>query len=457
MGRLKKEKSLSRIFRFYIVIFILLVIIEFLLLNFSFMVGIYTDLIRPANYYEQIIEKNRTEIEVAGINNIQSLIPDQCVYSVYDSDGNVLKTNKDNDFAENMWNIVSNNEVSGQGYYYKVIARNNNEVCISGYTLNPFFSNKYMDKYLPAPEIFLILLFFVLFFSDVIIVSKKFGKRLSKEMKILNETTNNISMESLDFDISYSNIKEINEVLSALDKMKKQLHNSLQKQWKIEEMRNSQIGALAHDIKTPLTIIKGNSELLSELDLNSEQRVFNDGIINEISTIENYLKTLLEIMNSEKSLEVQKKIIVTDEFLDDIIYTTSCISANKKIKLLTDIHHVPEKINVDTDMLKRSLINIISNAVDFTPEETQLRLSVSSDNEYIKFIIDDSGRGFSKEEIKYAKEQFFQGDKSRNSKNHYGMGLYIAEKFIVNHNGSIEISNSEILSGAKVTVKIPIQ
>ena len=456
MGRLKKEKSLSRIFRSYIVMFILLVAAEFIVISISIMLGIYTEIIRPANYYEQIIEKNRTEIAVADINSVQNLIPEPCVYSIYDSNGKVLKTNKDNDFAYNMWNIISNNKTSGQGYYYKVIQRNNNEICISGYTLNALFSNKYLNKYLPAPEFSLIILFFILFFIDIIIISKKFGKNLSKEMKILNETTNNITMENLEFKINYGNIIEINSVLSALDKMKKQLNDSLQRQWHNEEVRKSQISALAHDIKTPLTIIKGNSELLSELDLNCEQRAFNDGIINEISTIENYIKTLLEIMNSEKSLKVEKKIISADVFLKDIIHASSCICSKKKIKFIKEICHMPNKINVDPHMLKRALLNIISNAVDYGQEEGILCFTACIVNESIEFIVEDSGKGFTNEEIKYAKEQFYQGDKSRNSKNHYGMGLYIAQKFIENHNGSIILSNSEKLSGAKVTVTIPI-
>ena len=117
---------------------------------------------------------------------------------------------------------------------------------------------------------------------------------------------------------------------------------------------------------------------------------------------------------------------------------------------------MPNKINVDPHMLKRALLNIISNAVDYGQEEGILCFTACIVNESIEFIVEDSGKGFTNEEIKYAKEQFYQGDKSRNSKNHYGMGLYIAQKFIENHNGSIILSNSEKLSGAKVTVTIPI-
>lgn len=456
MGRLNRKKSISEVFRFYIIIFILLVTVQVVGLVIFFQVGMNTGLIKPANYYEQIIEINRNEIESADVDDVQNYIPENCVYSVYDSNGNVINTNRDVDFAKEIWSMISSGKISGKGYYYKVIMRNNNEVCITGYALNAFFSNKYMNKYFPNPEIFFALLFFVLFILNIIIISKKFGKYLSREMKILNKTTYNITMENLDFKINYCNIKEINDVLSALDKMKKQLYDSLNKQWQIEEIRKSQIGALAHDIKNPLTIIKGNSELLGELDLNSEQKVFNDGILNEINTIENYLKVLLEIMNSDKTIKIEKKLIKTDEFLNDFMNTTINICSNKKIQLVKEIKELPDKINIDSNLLKRSLVNIISNSVDYSPIGSKLLLSAKLNKHSIVFDIHDSGRGFTEEEIRHAKEQFFQGNKSRNNKNHYGIGLYIANKFITDHNGELILSNSEKLSGARVTIRVPI-
>ncbi|HCW53148.1 MAG TPA: sensor histidine kinase [Clostridium sp.] len=456
MGRLKKVKSISKVFRFYIIIFILLVAAQVVGLFIFFQVGMNIGLINPANYYEQKIERNRNEIETANIDDLQNYIPENCVYFVYDSKGNIINTNRDIDFAEEIWNIISNGRTSGKGYYYKVIMRNNNEVCITGYTLNAFFNNKYMNKYFPNPEIFFALLFFVIFILNIVMISKQFGKRLSKEMKILNKTTHNITMENLDFKINYGNIEEINAVLSALDKMKKELHDSLEKQWKLENMRKSQISALAHDIKTPLAIIKGNSELLGELDLNSEQKIFNDEIQSEISTIEDYLKIIIEIMNSNKTLKVEKKIVDTDEFINDLINTAMSILSHKKLQLVKEIEELPTQINIDADLLKRSLVNIISNSVDFSPLGSKLFLSVKTYKNHIIFDIHDNGRGFTEEEIKYAKEEFFQGDKSRSNKNHYGMGLYIANKFITDHNGELILSNSEKLLGARVTIRLPI-
>lgn len=193
------------------------------------------------------------------------------------------------------------------------------------------------------------------------------------------------------------------------------------------------------------------------MNLNEEQAFFNNEIISEVSTIEDYMKVLLEIMNNEKFIKLDKKVIHTKEFIDDIVNTAKSLSSVKKIKLEIDIKELPGLIKVDYVMLKRALINIISNAVDFTPQEEKIGLSVQANDDNLIITIEDNGRGFTEEEIKYAVNQFFQGDKSRNRKNHYGMGLYIAKDFVENHDGRIILTNSESFSGARVIVMLPLK
>lgn len=76
-----------------------------------------------------------------------------------------------------------------------------------------------------------------------------------------------IGDRNLDFEINYSGVREIDECLVALDDMRYALKTSLQKQWETEQEKNRQMSALAHDIKTPLTVVRGNSELLLETEL----------------------------------------------------------------------------------------------------------------------------------------------------------------------------------------------
>ncbi|MDY5913558.1 MAG: HAMP domain-containing sensor histidine kinase [Inconstantimicrobium porci] len=261
-------------------------------------------------------------------------------------------------------------------------------------------------------------------------------------------------MENLDFNVQYSGITEINDVISALDKMKEELSDSLKKQWKIEEARKSQISALAHDIKTPLTIIKGNSELLNELDLTEAQKEFNDSILKESGNIEFYIKLLIDINKSQQSQSIVKESINSYEFINDIIKQGEFLCLNKNVKFASDVKEVSETFNGDISCVKRAVMNVLSNAVQYTPKRGRILFSVYNDDKYMHFIIEDSGRGFSKEELTMATEEFYQGDKSRNSRDHYGMGLYIAQTFVNKHGGIINLSNSEYLGGARVELTI---
>lgn len=453
MEVVKQQKSISKIFAKYIACFCIVAVILGLLDLLLFGVLAESGFILPANYYEQLIEKHRNEIAQA--KDVNMIIPKECDYAVYNSEGKMLQGNVLEEKSQKMWNIARNEQAGTWPYYYKIIQRNDG-VCVVEYTLASSFANSTFKKYIPNPELDFALIFVVFFVIEIIIISKCFRRRILKEMQILKDTTKNIQMENLDFKINYSNIIEINEVLSALDKMKMKLNESLKKQWKMEEIRKEQIASLAHDIKTPLTIIKGNSELLNELELNLNQKEFNNSILSAADSIECYTKSLMEIIRSDKEAAIQKKQIDLEKFMQNIIEQSQSMSINKNLKFITEIKEIPKFILADEEALKRAIINVISNSVDYSEVNGKILFSANMIGKNLKFIIEDSGRGFSQEELQYATVQFFQGDKSRNSKNHYGMGLYIVRKLMKQHDGNIELENSKELSGAKVILELPV-
>ncbi|NFH89867.1 HAMP domain-containing sensor histidine kinase [Clostridium sp. ZBS3] len=453
MERVKKQKSIAKIFATYIATFCIITVLQIIIISFLFIIGLKNGMILPANYYEQMVEKNRNNIMVT--DEVSEFIPKECNYVVYDLNGKIISSNVSEKNALKIWKMIKNDRISYGSNYYKIIPREN-EVCAVGYKLTAQFSNPILRKYLPSAEWCPVILFIITFILGVIILSKCFSKRVSKEMKVLKDVTENIQMENLCFKTEESNIIEINEVLLALDKMKSELNNSLNKQWKLEESRKEQIAALAHDIKTPLTIIKGNSELLNELNLNSDQVIFNGNILGEVKNMEYYIKSLIEIMKSEKEVMLKKENVNLKIFINEIIEQGILLIKDKKIKLTNEIKINTEIINVDRVSLKRAIINIITNAIDYCPIKGEILFSVDSNNEYISFTIEDNGRGFTKEELDSATEQFYQGDKSRNSKNHYGMGLYITRNIIKKHGGNLILENSKEMGGAKVVIKLPL-
>lgn len=453
MERIKKERSISKIFAMYIVSFCIVSIILALADLIIFQLGLNSGIILPANYYEQKIEKNREEL--GKVEEVKELIPKECKYAVYDIQGNVIEKNVSDEKALDMWDIIKSDTTSKGKYFYKVIQRNNG-ICIVEYRISASFASSTLKKYIPNVELLLKIFILGGFIIEIVVFSKFFKKRLSKEMQILKDTMENIQMENLEFKVKYSNILEINEVILALDKMKLELNESLNKQWKMEDARKEQMAALAHDIRTPLTIIKGNSELLSEANLKPDQAEFNNHILNEVKNMEEYIKSLIEIMKSEKESIIEKKKINIESFLQDIIKQGILMSKSKKLKFESEVKNIPEFIIGDESAIKRAISNVISNAVEYCRENSEILFYVDSNEKVLEFIIEDSGKGFTKEELQLATEQFFQGDKSRNSKNHYGMGLYIARKLIEKHNGSILLENSGKLGGAKVIMKVSV-
>lgn len=242
-----------------------------------------------------------------------------------------------------------------------------------------------------------------------------------------------------------------------MDKMKLALKDSLEKQWMLEENRKEQISALAHDIKTPLTIIHGNTDLLIEINENPELLEYMEYISKGVTQIEKYINTLIDISKTENGYILNKEAISMSEFIKDVLVQIEALASTKNLDVkFYKQDNLPKNITIDRELLFRAIMNIISNAIDYSPSQSKLYISVSVRNKYLKFVVTDCGSGFSKADLSKATEQFYTGDLSRNSKSHYGMGLYIVNNIVQKHNGILYIENSVKTGGAMVTIEIPI-
>ncbi|WP_233732482.1 ATP-binding protein [Lysinibacillus sp. YS11] len=109
---------------------------------------------------------------------------------------------------------------------------------------------------------------------------------------------------------------------------------------------------------------------------------------------------------------------------------------------------------IEEELFYRALLNLIVNAIEHTPYNSKVTLSVQGEADVIHFTVIDSGAGFSPQDVKEATKQFYRGDPSRNTANHHGMGLYIAESIIQKHGGTLTLANDSITGGGKVIATI---
>ena len=128
-----------------------------------------------------------------------------------------------------------------------------------------------------------------------VLLTTHFAKILNKELFPLFKATKEIENQNLDFEMEHSRIKEFENVLRSFDKMRNSLKISLEKQWEAEQIQREQIASLAHDLKTPLTVMQGNIDLLDETNLNEEQELYLSYAMTSSEQMKQYIKTLIDI------------------------------------------------------------------------------------------------------------------------------------------------------------------
>ena len=459
MGRVKSKNKknkrgtlgLGSMFEAYIFLMGFALVIWVIISYFAFNVLINIGAIYPANYAEYRINEVFEQIETA--NEVtEDIIPDVCHYVVFSEDGEVISGNLGEKDVETARKVLANKNYS-DGKYYKVIPRTDEYVVLQ-YRLKPQYKSLWMNEHMPNPEILLML--FVLFCCIGImqIFAKRFGYRIRKKMAPMREALEQIGDRNLDFKVNYSGVREIDECLVALDDMRYALKTSLQKQWETEQEKNRQMSALAHDIKTPLTVVRGNSELLLETELTVEQKNYADYISGSVLQIQNYVQTLIEVTKSQEGIEQEPVNVKVVDVLADIKRQTMGLSEVYQLQInwREDLENGEAVISAVYDHVVRAAMNIVRNASEHTHKGGVINITVTYSGGKLVFIVEDSGSGFTPEAFVHGTEQFFMDDSSRTGSSHYGIGLFFAKKVAEEHGGDIVLANSKEIGGAKVEI-----
>lgn len=452
-----KKQSLYQFFLKYTVqICVNTVFIVGLLVLLAALSGV-SGLILPANYAEVQLKKDREMLRQVSVIS-EEMLPPYCTYGVYEENGRWLYGNFPEEIREQNWeNFETDTKFASDGKYFFFIERENGEVCIVKYALKAYFAGNHPVLNRIGPENMLPLIFLVLFLLQVIVSSRIFSKRLRHRLLVLNQATEKIGNNNLDFEREHSDIKEIEEVLGSLEHLRKSLKMSLEEQWEMEIKREEELSALAHDIKTPVTIIKGNAELLNEEDLNAEQRECSEAILKNVEQIEQYLQAMRQVIHNEfpeEKTEILEGKVLSEEF----IKKAEEIAAAENIKISIEKCAGKCKIKGNRKELLRAWENLVGNAVTYTDKEKGIyvftEIKERDGNSFLLAGVSDYGQGFSKEDLLHGTERFYRGDKSRHGREHQGLGLFIASNIVKAQGGSLVLKNSEETGGGQTQLWI---
>lgn len=464
-----KHRSIKSFFAEYLVVMILAFVIDLFFCLMLLYAGVSFGILVTQNQTETQISQR--EIFLKKAQKIEkSDIPTSCRYVVFKKDGTYLYGNVTKRQAKDAIFMYQQNRRISSGFlmtglgadcYYPI--ERDSEVCSLLYTAGTQYKSLKLQARILSPELMIFSIGGVFVLTEILGISALYGKKIGKKLLPLQYATEEIGKQNLEFAMTYSGMKEIDIILHSMEALKENLKEALLLTWKTENLKEMQMSALAHDLKTPLTLIIGNTQLLQETFMTEEQKEFAHYIASNASRLEEYIQMLNQIISSKRGLDFCKKTVDCAEFLKQLLQEMHMMTQLKEIELVSDVNEqmqeqrFPQVLYVDEAQLRRALLNIVSNAIDYSMSKQKIYFHVEIQHlqkqEKMIFQIKDEGKGFTTEEQVHATEQFYQGDPSRTRKSHYGMGLYIAKMVASNHGGEILLHN-DATKGACVSLSI---
>lgn len=416
--------------------------------------GTSMGLITYADYSERST-KNLAPVIAATPDLTDVQLPMGCKYLVLDKNYQVTETTLEGDDLDRAMEYAISGKINTNLNKQYLLVTRENEYVVLQYYIGSQFTNEWLYENFPSPEILLYFLIAINCIIVCVILTAKFAKNMRVQLSPLFEATRQVAGQNLDFEVGHSKIKEFEDVLCSFANMKDNLKISLEKQWHAEQLQREQIAALAHDLKTPLTVIQGNIDLISETELDAEQKLYAGYITESSEQMQSYIKILIDISRAAVGYQLRKEKVDFNEYIRKLNVQIGSLCKIKGIHLQENILSAPQILEIDGMLLERAIMNIVNNALDYSPQGGTIYVEVCNLGSNTQISIADEGNGFSREALQHAQERFFMDDQSRNSKLHFGMGLYITNSIMEQHNGQLILENSKDTGGAKVILKIP--
>lgn len=381
---------------------------------------------------------------------------------VVDESGQELFShNKPSDYPSN-YSASELVELAASGY------ENGNTVFVSsyedsGHTWNyivgfPYAIGKYMLYYNGetvsrlSPMFRMVILILIFVGSSLFLI---YGFWLTRQMGKISRGIGAVSLRT------YQKIPEkgiFNGIYAALNKMDAEIRQSDQLKKETERARQEWIANITHDLKTPLSPVKGYAELLARGTANDSQTVQEYGsiILKNVDHVEKLINDLkLTYQLESGALPFHPEQVRLVRYLKELVIdiANDPVFSNRNIEFECDLPEITATI--DPDLFHRAVCNLVVNALVHNPSDTTVTVSVSEDKGRDIFIsVRDNGAGISEEEQAKLFTRYYRGTNTKEKPEGSGLGLAIAKQIITLHGGDIAVK-SKLGDGTEFSIQIP--
>ena len=279
-----------------------------------------------------------------------------------------------------------------------------------------------------------------------------YRKKLREPITQLQNGVERIQEDNLDFHIEYDGDDELGRLCCSMEKMRRELRQKHKALWESLEQRKLLNASVAHDLRTPITVLKG---YLDYLEKNIPQdKLTEDMLLDTVSSmqgavnrLELYVESVRDIEKIE-NIEIEKRSENVKLLLNELRSNVRQLAGNKEIIISNDI--TVDKIQIDKGVFFRILENLLQNALRYA--EKQVSINLSHKKDFLILTVKDDGKGFSAADLEKATTVFYSNDKE---KQHFGIGLSVCKILCEKHGGLLYVGNQKE-KGACVTAKLKI-
>lgn len=264
----------------------------------------------------------------------------------------------------------------------------------------------------------------------VILMSRMITKPIVK----INESAKNLAAGKYNIEFSGNNYREISELSDTLNYASAELSKN-------DKLQKELISNISHDLRTPLTMIRGYSELMRDVPGENTPENFQV-IIDETTRLTELVNGMLDLSKIQSGVRVpDKKLFCLTEVIKDTLirYEKLITQENYKIEFEyeRDVY-----VYADPTMILQVIYNFINNAINYTGPDKYVRVEQKSENGIVRINIVDTGEGISEEQLKYIWDRYYKVDKvHKRATVGFGLGLSIVRGILENHNANYGVTS----------------
>ncbi len=280
-----------------------------------------------------------------------------------------------------------------------------------------------------------------------LVIGVLLARAISHPVKELTEATQRVAGGELGHQVAVRTQDEIGELAVSFNRMSADLATSTQ-------LRRQMTADIAHELRTPLSIILGYTEALSEGKLHGKPAIY-DAMYGEARLLNHLIEDLRTLSLADAGeLTLNRSLIPAGECIERTAIAHAELAAQRGIRL--DVQIAPDLplVHADRERVAQVLTNLVSNALRYTPDGGVITLAAAAEGDHVLLRVADTGPGIAPEHLPHVFQRFYRADTSRPANGESGLGLAIAKSLVEAQDGTIQ-AESTVGQGATFTVALP--